>query len=235
MAQYMKWLSHRQHLVERFLEIAERKVSLLDDYGDENWDALPKEINTCLLKLAATDNSGNIYLQHQLWEQTKADFTRSTVPMPRKWQSLKKNEPLEKYVWLRAQLEVEFRTFHEEQKQQPADASSLDSLSGSDFEGYLVKILKEKGFEDVRGTAMTGDQGADLIAKKDGKTVVIQAKRWRAPVGNKAVQEVVGAINFYGADEGWVITSGTFTPFAKALAQKNRVRLIDGYALRNGF
>jgi hypothetical protein len=27
-------------LVEKFLEIAERKVSVLDDYGYENWEAL---------------------------------------------------------------------------------------------------------------------------------------------------------------------------------------------------
>jgi len=45
---------------------------------------------------------------------------------------------------------------------------------------------------------------------------------------------VVAAVKFYSADEGWVITSGTFTMSAKALAQANQVRLIDGYALRKG-
>jgi hypothetical protein len=34
--------------------------------------------------------------------------------------------------------------------------------------------------------------------------------------------------------EGWVITSGTFTPSARTLAQANGVKLIDGYALRSG-
>jgi len=51
---------------------------------------------------------------------------------------------------------------------------------------------------------------------------------------NKAVQEVVAALKYYHADEGWVITSGTFTASAKALAQANSVKLIDGYALRKG-
>ena len=90
----------------------------------------------------------------------------------------------------------------------------------------------EMGFQDVRGTPITGDQGADLIAKRDGRTIVIQAKRYQGSVGNRAVQEVVGAVSFYGADEGWVITSGSFTPSAKALAQKNGVKLIDGHTLR---
>jgi restriction system protein len=47
-------------------------------------------------------------------------------------------------------------------------------------------------------------------------------------VGNKAVQEVVGAIPFYGGTEGCVVTNSTFTPAARALAQKNNIRLIDG-------
>lgn len=61
---------------------------------------------------------------------------------------------------------------------------------------------------------------------------MIQAKRYKGSVGNEAVQEVVAAVKFYSADEGWVMTSGTFTPSAKALAQRNSVRLIDGIALK---
>ena len=74
----------------------------------------------------------------------------------------------------------------------------------------------------------SGDQGADLIAKKDGRTIIIQAKRYQGTVGNKAVQEVASAVSFYGGDEGWVITNSTFTPSARALAQKTNVRLFEG-------
>ena len=45
-------LSSNMDLIEKFLGIAERKVSVIDDYGDENWDALPAEIETCLSKIA---------------------------------------------------------------------------------------------------------------------------------------------------------------------------------------
>lgn len=31
-------------LIDKFLEITERKVRVVDDYGDENWEALDKEI-----------------------------------------------------------------------------------------------------------------------------------------------------------------------------------------------
>jgi restriction system protein len=130
-------------------------------------------------------------------------------------------------------LESEFRIFHERRKQAGSGNPDFKNLSGVDFEVYLAKVLKENGFEDVCGTSATRDQGADLIAKKGNKKIVIQAKCWQAPVGNAAVQEIIGAVGFYHADEGWVITNSTFTPDAKTLAQKNNVKLIDGHALRN--
>ena len=107
----------------------------------------------------------------------------------------------------------------------------FDSLTGVEFEGFISKLLKDLGYTDIRGTAVTGDQGADIIARKGDKTVLIQAKRYYKPVGNKAVQEIVGALKYYNGDEGWVVTNSTFTPGAKTLAQKNNIKLIDGQEL----
>jgi hypothetical protein len=45
-AEYESLLTKCRDLVGKFLEIAERKVSVLDDYGDENWDALPLRKST---------------------------------------------------------------------------------------------------------------------------------------------------------------------------------------------
>jgi hypothetical protein len=50
--------AHKE-LLNTFLEIAERKVSILDDHGDENWDALPKEIERLLLKTAKLDQDNS--------------------------------------------------------------------------------------------------------------------------------------------------------------------------------
>ena len=44
-------MKHRD-LVDKFLEIAERRVCIVDEYGDENWDVLPEEIYRCLAKVA---------------------------------------------------------------------------------------------------------------------------------------------------------------------------------------
>jgi len=114
------------------------------------------------------------------------------------------------------------------------DNFSIDikGLSGVEFETFVSNVLKRDGYSDVSGTQATGDQGADILAKKDGKTIVIQAKRWEGAVGNKAVQEVIGALKFYGGDEGWVVTNSVFTSSAKALAQKANIRLVDGNDLK---
>jgi restriction system protein len=58
------------------------------------------------------------------------------------------------------------------------------------------------------------------------------AKCYQGSVGNKAMQEVISAVTYYGGDEGWVITNSFFTPSSKALARKSKVKLIDGEHLK---
>ena len=41
--------------MERFLSISERVVSSLDEYGDENWKGLDREIDRCIEKLAQAE------------------------------------------------------------------------------------------------------------------------------------------------------------------------------------
>ena len=204
-----KFFEANKDLIDKFLEIAERKVSIIDDYGDENWDALQEEIDACVVKIAKRNRAGNEDIKDFL----KKEYT---------WKLG------EEYRWLRGKLNIVFREYHQAQKAKPSNGAELKNLSGVEFEVWISKVLKENGFADVRGTPATGDQGADLIAKKDGRTIIIQAKRYQGTVGNKAVQEVISAVGFYGGDEGWVVTNSTFTPSAKALAHKTHIKLIDG-------
>jgi HJR/Mrr/RecB family endonuclease len=50
-------------------------------------------------------------------------------------------------------------------------------------------------------------------------------------VGNAAVQATFAGMAHYGADEGWIITTSTFTKSAWELAKSTSVRLIDGKEL----
>lgn len=213
-------IAKHRGLVDKFVQIAERKVAVLDDYGDENWEVLEEEVKRCALKIAKIEGDSNFLLRNLEWSPW-------TLPAPG-------GEECDwpKYENLRTNLELEFRAYHEKCKGNPP-TKIFDELSGIDFETYLVKVLAVHGFEDITGTPVTGDQGADLLARKGGRKIAIQAKRHKGSVGNAAVQEIVAALKFYQADEGWVITSGTFTESARALAHANSIRLVDGGELRN--
>jgi restriction system protein len=71
------------------------------------------------------------------------------------------------------------------------------------------------------------DYGADLVAEYNGERTVVQAKRYRQPVGLKAVQEVAGARAQYRGGRAIVVTSASFTPQAVKLAQSTGVELWD--------
>ena len=75
-------------------------------------------------------------------------------------------------------------------------------------------------------TATTGDQGVDLIARKDKSVIAIQCKYYSKPVGNKAVQEVIAGKGFYNCNKAVVISNNLFTKSAKQLADDSNVKLL---------
>ena len=104
--------------------------------------------------------------------------------------------------------------------------AGIDRLSGLDFEYYLFYLFKRHGIR-TRITPYSHDFGADLILKYRGKKVVIQAKRWNENVGIKAVQETLGAMSYYKAKYGVVITNSFYTKSAIELANASDIVLIN--------
>lgn len=113
----------------------------------------------------------------------------------------------------------------EGQKHLLPDDEVVEDMDGIDFEHYCSDKLRAAGWKTTVSTA-SGDQGADIIAEYDDIKVAIQCKRFSKPVGNKAVQEVAAARNYYGSDFAVVVTNNTFTKSAKQLANTNDVHLI---------
>ena len=105
------------------------------------------------------------------------------------------------------------------------------SKSGVEFENLIVRLYDAMGYASKR-VGGAGDQGADVIANKNGESVLIQAKCYQMPVDNKAVQEAVAGRVHHGCTKATVITTSSFTSGAIALAKSNSVELIDGELLR---
>lgn len=108
----------------------------------------------------------------------------------------------------------------------------VDVMEGTEFEEFLRVLFSELGFK-VETTAVTGDFGADLILKADGRRIVVQAKRYSKTVGVEAVQQAFASKPYYKATEAWVVTNNTFTKSAHELAKKSDVALIDREKLIN--
>jgi len=94
-----------------------------------------------------------------------------------------------------------------------------------DYERHCALQLEKAGWR-TRLTPATGDQGADVVAHKDGKMLVLQCKLYGQPVGNDAVQQVHAARSFQSADIAAVVSNQPFTKSARQLANVNSVHLL---------
>ena len=111
-------------------------------------------------------------------------------------------------------------------KYQKSGLYEIDRMHGREFEKYLEAQFLKSGYK-VSLTSYQNDYGADLVAYKNNKKIVIQAKRWNNKVGVKAIQEIVAAKGHYKATDAWVMTNNYYTKQAIELAASNDVKLYD--------
>jgi hypothetical protein len=93
-------LQRNHAIVDKFLEIAERKVSVIDEYGHEQWDDLPEEIPACMKKIAQREGR---HLDLKEYAKTKRQFGSNDWSAP----MLNRLVP-EEYVWIENRLEQLF-------------------------------------------------------------------------------------------------------------------------------
>ncbi|MBH5317779.1 restriction endonuclease [Paenibacillus sp. GSMTC-2017] len=104
--------------------------------------------------------------------------------------------------------------------------TDIDKMDGRRFELYLGHLFEAQGYK-AEVTQSSGDYGADLVISKNGKKIVVQAKRYSKNVGLKAVQEIHTALAHYKAAEAWVVTNSDYTEQAYNLAKSSGVKLIN--------
>ena len=121
--------------------------------------------------------------------------------------------------------------FEKEKKELSGKYSLNNITTGTQFELYLVNLFNDLGYKS-KHNGKAGDQGADLILKKGDYVYAVQAKYYTGKLDNTSVQEIIGALKFYNANQGVVVTNSEFTQGAKELAKANNVILIDGKGLK---
>ena len=114
----------------------------------------------------------------------------------------------------------------ERKKYLKSGLAKIDKMTGIHFEslGYKVTL-----------TPASNDYGADLILKKDGEKIAVQAKRYNGKVNNKAVQEIAAAMGYYKCNKGMVVTNSFYTSNAVNLAKECKIELWDRNVLKEKF
>ncbi len=107
-------------------------------------------------------------------------------------------------------------------------------MTPTDYEHFCADRLKLSGWTPMV-TQAAGDQGADIVATRAGRTLVVQCKHHAKPVGNKAVQEVAAAMRHYSAEAGVVVATNGFTRAAEQLAATNGITLLGHDDLTSGW
>lgn len=195
--------SVRPHLTT--LAIKYKQLVYTDDYGKEHFNDFERELERCI------DAVVPFNLKHKIFDFD--ELIRSGKQMPL--------DGVDKDSLIIA-LRFAVKEFMDQQEEE-----DVPEFTGSDptvYERYCGEVLDGLGWL-VRFTPATGDQGADILAEKNGLRLVVQCKLYSSPAGNDAVQQVIAAKGFYQADAAAVIASSGFTKAARQLAAAHGVHL----------
>ncbi len=105
------------------------------------------------------------------------------------------------------------------------DDTDIAALTPLTFEAWCRERLESLGWT-ARTTVASGDQGADVLADFGTERLVVQCKLYSSAIGNKAVQEVAAARQYYAANIAAVVTNQDYTRSARDLAARTDVMLL---------
>ena len=176
-----------------------------------------KALSTTRRQSLVTDRYGIV--DSKKWEMELKYFITNVVKEKLSWAERNALERGRPYKKLKTALEAMLNEFDKTQPHLDPNATPTE------YEGFCAQLLELAGWKTTL-TKASGDQGADIIAEKSGRKLVVQCKLYSQPVGNKAVQEVSAAKHFVSADLAAVASNMGFTKAAKELATANGVLLL---------
>jgi restriction system protein len=100
------------------------------------------------------------------------------------------------------------------------------SLSGRRFEQELACLFGQEGYR-VELTPTSGDAGIDIVLRRDGRTILVQCKRTRTPIGPSAARELYGALVAAKADEAILACVSGATRGVYEFAKGKPLRVMD--------
>lgn len=106
---------------------------------------------------------------------------------------------------------------------------SIRALSWRDFELLVGESLRRDGYAVEERGGGGADGGVDLVARRDGETMLVQCKHWKSwDVGVRVVREVYGVMTAERAASAMIVTTGRFSRPARSFAEGKPLQLLDG-------
>ncbi len=112
------------------------------------------------------------------------------------------------------------------------ELEDIRALSWQQFELLTAHAYRRQGYS-VQKTGGSGpDGGVDLVLKKDGNTLLVQCKQWKArTLGVNVVLEMFGVMTAQHAHGAIILSSGLFTQDARIFAAGKPIDLVEGQQL----
>lgn len=106
--------------------------------------------------------------------------------------------------------------------------AQLATLTPEGFEEFVAELFEAMGYE-VDRVGGSGDEGADLMARRHGLRAVVQCKyHSRGVVGSPELQKFLGTVHHTRSHKGYFVTTRTFTLAAEKFVAEHPIELIDG-------
>lgn len=103
----------------------------------------------------------------------------------------------------------------------------LKAMTPIEFEEWVAARFKDRGYK-VKTTAVSGDHGIDLVARRENEKVVIQCKRYRdSTVGEPVMRDLYGTMQHEAADRAYLVTTSYLTPAALSWSRGKPIEIWD--------
>ena len=113
-----------------------------------------------------------------------------------------------------------------------AGVQALAGMKWRECAGLVLQAMAEKGYTELPSSRQPGDGGAEFLLVKDNDRCLLGYKHGTAyRLGEANVRDFANAVQLQGATSGMLVTLGSAEGFARDLARRYGVDLVDGRSL----
>ncbi|WP_290888348.1 restriction endonuclease [Arenimonas sp.] len=113
-----------------------------------------------------------------------------------------------------------------------AGIKALAGMKWRECAGLVLQAMAEKGYTELPSSRQPGDGGAEFLLLKENERCLLGYKHGTAyRLGEANVRDFANAVQLQGATTGMLVTLGSAEGFARDLARRYGVDLVDGRSL----